>query len=82
MRERKIRKPQARQAVLNAIAFAGEPISPIDIFATKQARATVRYWLNRLLEEGAIRRAGCGRYVLATTPIPGPRSIAELYPDA
>jgi len=58
-----MRRSSERQAVLDAIAEADEPIGPADIAAATRMRPTnVRYLLSRLVKDGAIEKVGYGRY--------------------
>jgi DNA-binding transcriptional ArsR family regulator len=58
-----VRRSTERNAVLEAIDEASEPIGPNDIAAAAGMRATnVRYLLGKLIKEGLIEKAGYGRY--------------------
>jgi hypothetical protein len=68
---------KAKGAVLEVIRNEREPIGPMDILATVDVRVgKIDRVLHQLLAEGAIRRAGRGRYT--TAPWPKARSAAEL----
>jgi AAA domain-containing protein/IclR-like helix-turn-helix domain-containing protein len=58
-----LRRSAERQAVLNAIAEAAEPIGPRDIATMTGMRTTnVRFLLGKLAKEGAIEKASYGKY--------------------
>jgi hypothetical protein len=62
------RRSAERQAVLDAVAEAGEPIGPNDIAAATGMRAgNVRRLLGKLVNEGAIQKASYGRYTWGKT---------------
>jgi hypothetical protein len=72
----KLRRSQERNAVLEAIADAKEPIGPNDIAAATGMRATnVRFLLGKLVKEGAVAKAGYARY--RTTGANGPPKEKE-----
>jgi hypothetical protein len=59
----------AKKAVLDIIASEPEPICPMDILATVNVRVSnIQYLLRRLLDDGAIRKVGRGRYTHARSP--------------
>jgi AAA domain len=58
-----VRRSTERAAVLAAIEEAGEPVGPNDIAsATKMRPGNVRYLILMLVKEGAIEKAGYGKY--------------------
>jgi hypothetical protein len=62
-----VRRSRERNAILDAIAEAKEPVGPKDIAAaTGMPAGNVRFLLLKLVEEGAVTKAGYGRYRLAT----------------
>jgi DNA-binding IclR family transcriptional regulator len=67
------RSPQ-RQAILDVIREAPEPIGPMDIVATLTVPVgSVRHLLAKLVKEGAIIRVAYGQYAPnPTLPPPGP----------
>jgi predicted transcriptional regulator len=58
-----VRRSQERNAVLDAIKEASEPVGPRDIAgATGMRSANVRYLLAQLVKEGLIEKASYGKY--------------------
>jgi AAA domain len=58
-----IRRSSERTAILNAIAETSEPLTPTDIAAaTCMPVQNVKFLLRKLLDEGAIEKAGYGKY--------------------
>jgi predicted transcriptional regulator len=67
-----LRRSLERNAVLDAISEAAEPIGPNDIAAATGMRAAnVRYLLGKLVKEGLIKKAGYGRYCPASVSAAG-----------
>jgi AAA domain/IclR helix-turn-helix domain len=62
-----VRRSHERNAILDAIQEAKEPIGPNDIAAATGMRAgNIRFLLTKLIKEGLIEKAGYGRYRLAS----------------
>jgi DNA-binding transcriptional ArsR family regulator len=62
-----VRRSHERNAILDAIRDAKEPIGPNDIASVAGMRAgNVRFLLTKLVKEGLIEKAGYGRYRLAS----------------
>jgi hypothetical protein len=58
-----VRRTEERQAVLDAITAAAEPIGPSDIAASAELKpVNVRKLLLKLVAEGAIEKTGYGKY--------------------
>jgi IclR helix-turn-helix domain len=58
-----VRRSQERAAVLAAVEEADTPVGPRDIAAaTGMKSANVRYLLGQLVKEGAVEKAGYGKY--------------------
>jgi len=54
-----------RTSVLKAISDSKEPLSPADVAAAARMKvANVKFLLRKLLEEGAVEKAGYGKYRL------------------
>lgn len=67
-----VRRSHERNAILDAIAEAKEPVGPKDIAAaTGMPAGNVRFLLLKLVEEGAVMKAGYGRYRLASVSADG-----------
>jgi hypothetical protein len=62
-----VRRSHERNAILDAIRDAKEPIGPNDIASVAGMRAgNVRFLITKLIKEGLIEKAGYGRYRLAS----------------
>ena len=60
-----VRRSSERNAVLEAIKDAGEPIKPNDIaVAADMKSGNVRRLVGKLLKDGMIKKASYGRYEL------------------
>lgn len=61
------RLSRERQAVLDVLREAGEPLGPKAIAeALGKKEANIRFLLTKLVQEGAVRRVGYGQYTIPT----------------
>ena len=61
------RLSRERQAVLDVLREAGEPLGPKAIAeALGKKEANIRFLLGKLVQEGAVRKVGYGRYTIPT----------------